>query len=61
MRATKTMAEAEKKLVEQLVDTLRGGRGMRGSVVTMRRKCGGKNCRCTRGELHESLYVGQGA
>jgi hypothetical protein len=61
MRAKKTVAEAEKKLVEQLVDALRGGRTMRGSVVTMRRKCGGKNCRCTRGELHESLYVGQGA
>ena len=61
MQQTKTMAEAEKKLVNQLVDELRAGRVMRGNTVVMRRKCGGKNCRCTRGELHESLYVGQGA
>ena len=60
MRTKMTMATAEKNLVDQLVEALRGGRAMRGSVVTMRRKCGGKNCRCTRGELHESLYVGQG-
>lgn len=60
MRTRKTMTEVEKKLVERLVDTLRAGRVMRGNTVTMRRKCGGKNCRCTRGELHESLYVGQG-
>lgn len=60
MQQKKTMAEAEKKLVEQLVDVLRAGRVMRGNTVIMRRKCGGKNCRCTRGELHESLYVGQG-
>jgi len=36
MHKKKAMAEAEKKLVDRLVDTLRG-------------------------ELHESLYVGQGA
>jgi hypothetical protein len=61
MSTKKTMADTERKLVEQLVATLRGGRIMRGNTLTMRRKCGGKNCRCTRGELHESLYVGQGA
>jgi hypothetical protein len=58
---TKTAAERmEEKLVKELVEALRGGRAMRGSVVTMRRKCGGKNCRCTHGHLHESFYVGQG-
>jgi len=60
MRAKDRMGETEKKIVGQLVDALRAGRVMRGNTVTMRRKCGGKNCRCTRGELHESLYVGQG-
>jgi hypothetical protein len=61
MHATKTNVDDERKLVEQLVDILRAGRVMRGNTLTMRRKCGGKNCRCTRGELHESVYVGQGA
>jgi hypothetical protein len=34
-----------------------------GSVYILRRKCGKKNCHCTRGELHESTvlsYRGQG-
>jgi len=34
-----------------------------GSLYTLRRKCGNPNCRCTRGELHESTvlsYRGQG-
>jgi hypothetical protein len=34
-----------------------------GSLYTLRRKCGKTNCRCTRGELHESTvlsYRGQG-
>lgn len=34
-----------------------------GSLYTLRRKCGKPNCRCTRGELHESTvlsYRGQG-
>jgi hypothetical protein len=34
-----------------------------GSVYILRRKCGKKNCRCARGELHESTvlsYRGQG-
>ncbi len=34
-----------------------------GSLYTLRRKCGRSNCRCNRGELHESTvlsYRGQG-
>ena len=34
-----------------------------GSLYTLRRKCGKPNCRCNRGELHESTvlsYRGQG-
>lgn len=27
---------------------------LRGSLMRFRRKCGGKNCRCQRGQLHES-------
>ena len=28
-----------------------------GSLVTMKRVCGKKGCRCTNGEKHESLYL----
>jgi len=45
MRAKDRTGETEKKIVEQLVGALRAGRVMRGNTVTMRRKCGGKNCR----------------
>jgi hypothetical protein len=27
---------------------------LRGSLVQLRRKCGGENCRCQRGDLHET-------
>jgi hypothetical protein len=30
---------------------------MRGSLLVRRRVCGKKSCRCTRGQLHESLYL----
>jgi len=28
-----------------------------GSLVTIRRRCGNKRCRCTRGELHMGFYL----
>lgn len=34
---------------------------VRGSLVRFRRKCGGKNCRCQRGELHESWALSYSA
>jgi len=32
---------------------------IRGSLVTMVRVCGGKNCRCLKGHKHRSLYLSQ--
>lgn len=46
---------------EAAVRELCEGGVMRGSLVTMRRTCGKESCRCTRGELHASLYVSQSA
>lgn len=28
-----------------------------GSIVKVKRRCGNKNCRCARGEKHESFYL----
>lgn len=41
------------------LELLLGERGplIHGSFGTRRRVCGGENCRCTRGELHESKYL----
>jgi hypothetical protein len=55
------------KLQEQLPYLLEDCLGreplLPGSLYTLRRKCGKPNCRCSRGELHESTvlsYRGQG-
>mgnify|MGYP001616994423 CR=1 FL=1 len=32
---------------------------IRGSLVTMVRACGGKNCHCLKGHKHRSLYLSQ--
>lgn len=32
---------------------------IKGSVVMMRNTCGKKNCKCARGEPHQSLYLSQ--
>jgi len=57
------MAEKEKRSreleqeVEALGVELRGlGPVMRGSVVELETKCGNKNCKCARGELHRQAY-----
>lgn len=32
---------------------------IRGTLVLMKRVCGNKRCRCSRGQKHESLYISQ--
>ena len=32
---------------------------LRANLVQMKRKCGNKNCRCTKGKLHKSWYLYQ--
>jgi len=46
------------KTVEALMRRLSGcDRLIKGSLVVNRRRCGNPRCRCTRGELHESLAI----
>ena len=35
------------------------GHVIRGTLVLMKRVCGNKRCRCTRGQKHESWYISQ--
>lgn len=52
-RVLRTLEKLHKKLPKK-TDPL-----IRGSLVTMVRVCGGKNCRCLKGHKHRSLYLSQ--
>lgn len=57
------LKQAQQQLPGLLEDCFRREPLLPGSLYTLRRKCGKPNCRCARGEFHESTvlsYRGQG-
>ena len=57
------LLKLQEQLPHLLEDCLARGPLLPGSLYNLRRKCGKPNCRCSRGELHESTvlsYRGQG-
>ncbi len=52
-RALKVLEKLYKKLPKKTEPLIRG------SLITMARVCGGKNCRCLKGYKHRSLYLSQ--
>lgn len=60
MLAPVQLPPAERALYSRLRQLLTRPGLLRGSLVTMRRTCGGKNCRCLKGKAyrHRSLYLG---
>jgi hypothetical protein len=57
------LAQAQQQLAGLLEDCFQRGPLLPGSLYILRRKCGKPNCRCARGQLHESTvlsYRGQG-
>jgi hypothetical protein len=57
------LLKAQQQLSKLLEDCLGREPLLPGSLYTLRRKCGKPNCRCARGQLHESTvlsYRGQG-
>ena len=57
------LTQAQQQLAGLLEDCFGREPLLPGSLYTLRRKCGKPNCRCARGELHESTvlsYRGQG-
>lgn len=55
--------QAQQQLPDLLEDCFAREPLLPGSLYKLRRKCGKPNCRCTRGELHESTvlsYRGEG-
>jgi hypothetical protein len=51
------MSPAERHLRSRLAQLVSGRGLLRGNLLQRRRVCGKPNCKCTRGELHVSLYL----
>ena len=51
------LSASERRARSRLAQILHQQPFLCGSLVTMRRTCGKPGCRCTRGELHEGLYL----
>lgn len=51
------MPEKERRNRSEAVKILNEAQFVEGAIVRMERKCGKENCKCTRGELHVSLYL----
>ena len=51
------MSVAERRARSQLAQLLSQRGVIRGTLLVRRRKCGKANCRCARGEGHESLFL----
>lgn len=51
------LTQAQQQLPGLLEDCFGREPLLPGSLYTLRRKCGKPNCRCTRGELHESTVL----
>lgn len=51
------MSAAERRARAQLAQLLSQRGVIRGTLLVRKRKCGKANCRCARGEGHESLFL----
>ncbi len=51
------MTAQERQVRSQLAQLVNQRGVMRGSLSVRRRVCGKAGCKCTRGQLHESLYL----
>lgn len=51
------MSPAERQLRSTINKLLSRQGVIHGTLITRRKLCGKANCRCTRGQLHESLFL----
>lgn len=51
------MTQRERELRSRLAQLVTRYAFVRGNLSERKRKCGKKNCRCTRGEKHRALYL----
>ena len=59
LRHRSDLPEKERRIRSRLISLLREGPLVRGTLTTLRNTCGNPNCRCARGEKHESPYLVQ--
>ena len=59
MRHRTPMSKRERHCRSKLMSLLRAGPVLRATLSVLRNTCGKPNCRCAKGERHESLYVSQ--
>lgn len=59
MRNPSQMSSKERTHRSRLLSLIREGPILRGTLSILRNTCGKPNCKCARGEKHESLYVSQ--
>jgi len=57
MRHRGHISGAERRGRSRLAKLVHDRRMLRGSLVTMARRCGSPGCKCNRGEKHVSLYL----
>lgn len=57
MQGRRHWTERERSARSRLSQLLHELDVVAGSLITMKRVCGKKRCRCARGEKHESLYL----
>ena len=49
----------ERRILSRIRFLMKDPAVLRANLVQMKRKCGNKNCRCTKGKLHKSWYLYQ--
>lgn len=58
-RPRSSIRAAEREIRSRMANVVHSKPVVRGCLITMRRVCGNANCRCARGEKHESQYLSQ--
>lgn len=57
MRHRSHLSERERRCTSKLIALLKQGRVLKGTTYVLRNTCGKPNCKCARGEKHETLYA----
>ena len=57
MRHRSHLSEKERRCTSKLIALLNQGHVLKGTTYVLRNTCGKPNCKCARGEKHETLYV----
>ena len=57
MRHRSHWSERQRRCISRLIALLNEGQVLKGTTYVLRNTCGKPNCKCARGEKHETLYA----